>query len=265
MGAHTAAETRTHPKASCPIPDQPPAPGAVDTRPGEPPPSGAPLMSPMPQVLRTVDPELLWQALVEDSEARVGLTTLEGEVLWANDIARQRHAARLPRPLDGMNMYDLVPQPIAEEFRRAKEQCLSTGHPVTIETVIDGVQTHLTYRVVARGERPVFLVVARDAVQPLADHSDHPEHPYRTTSTRDLGRLSVLTRRELEILALIGEHLTSQQIADRLHRSVKTIEWHRVSIGRKLKVRSRTELAFLARRAGLTSPSEHFPPTGSTD
>jgi len=218
-------------------------------------------MSAMPECLRAVDPELLWQALVDDSEARVGLTTLDGEILWANDIARQRHATRVRRSLDGVNMYDLVPRAIAEEFRRAKEQCLQTGRPVTIETVIDGVQTHLTYRVVARGERPIFLVVARDAAQPLADH---PDHPCTTTRSRDLGVLSTLTRRELEILALIGEHMTSQEIAQRLCRSVKTIEWHRVSIGRKLQVRSRAELALLAQRAGLTPPPQQPAPNGTT-
>ena len=43
-----------------------------------------------------------------------------------------------------------------------------------------------------------------------------------------------LSPREAEVLRLIGEGLTTQQIAARLHRSVKTIEAHRSNLQRKL-------------------------------
>jgi len=69
--------------------------------------------------------------------------------------------------------------------------------------------------------------------------------------TRDaLGQL--LTPREREILGLIGDGMTSGQIAEHLSRSVKTVEWHRVSIGRKLGIKTRVGLTHLALRAGLS-------------
>ena len=68
----------------------------------------------------------------------------------------------------------------------------------------------------------------------------------------DLGPLSVLTERELEVLAFIGEGLPTAEIARRLHRSVRTIEWHRRSLGSKLKATNRVDLARIAIRAGLT-------------
>lgn len=47
-------------------------------------------------------------------------------------------------------------------------------------------------------------------------------------------RLDTLTDRELEVFARFGEGLTTRQIADLLHLSVKTVENHRASIKRKL-------------------------------
>jgi DNA-binding NarL/FixJ family response regulator len=69
----------------------------------------------------------------------------------------------------------------------------------------------------------------------------------------DRGHLSNLTQRELEILRLIGLGLSSADIAKRLDRSVKTVEWHRVSLGEKLSVANRVELARIAIAAGLVS------------
>ena len=66
-----------------------------------------------------------------------------------------------------------------------------------------------------------------------------------------LGPLDALSKRELEVLALIGHGKTTRQIGDALHRSVKTIENHRIALGRKLRKANRVELAILAREAGL--------------
>lgn len=50
------------------------------------------------------------------------------------------------------------------------------------------------------------------------------------------------TDREFEIFEYIGGGLTVRQIAEKLHRSVKTIEAHREHIKKKLKIDSTTEL-----------------------
>ncbi len=67
----------------------------------------------------------------------------------------------------------------------------------------------------------------------------------------DLGPLGSLTRRELEVFALIGRGFTTEQIASHLHRSKRTVQGHRVSLGRKLGVKTRGELTRLAAEAGL--------------
>jgi len=67
----------------------------------------------------------------------------------------------------------------------------------------------------------------------------------------DFGELSSLTAKELEVLALLGQGLRLKEIADVLHRSPKTIDNHRTSIGRKLKLADRVDLAQVAAEAGL--------------
>jgi DNA-binding NarL/FixJ family response regulator len=54
--------------------------------------------------------------------------------------------------------------------------------------------------------------------------------------------LEDLSDRELEVFTLIGEGLTTRQIAEKLHLSVKTIETHRAHIKEKLNLKNSTEL-----------------------
>lgn len=62
-----------------------------------------------------------------------------------------------------------------------------------------------------------------------------------------------LTPREREILILIAEGKSIIEIAHELHRSQKTIESHRLSLGRKLNASNRVELAKIAISSGLVS------------
>ena len=55
-----------------------------------------------------------------------------------------------------------------------------------------------------------------------------------------------------EVLQLIAEGKTSNQVAENLHVSTKTVETHRAQ--RKLKVKSVAELTKYAIREGLTTP-----------
>ncbi len=62
-----------------------------------------------------------------------------------------------------------------------------------------------------------------------------------------------LTNREREVLTLIAEDETNQEIANMLGISVKTVERHRENMMRKLNLHTRTELVKYAIRKGLIS------------
>lgn len=60
-----------------------------------------------------------------------------------------------------------------------------------------------------------------------------------------------LTQRELDILALIVEGYTNQQIADMLHIKIETVKTHTRHIITKMDVRDRTQAAVKALRKGV--------------
>ncbi|NEA06038.1 helix-turn-helix transcriptional regulator, partial [Streptomyces sp. SID10116] len=61
---------------------------------------------------------------------------------------------------------------------------------------------------------------------------------------------SVVSAREADVLALLGEHLSNAEIAARLFISVRTVESHVSSLLRKLEVPDRRALS---RRAAASS------------
>jgi len=65
--------------------------------------------------------------------------------------------------------------------------------------------------------------------------------------------ISALSAREREVLQLIAEGLSTRQIAERIHVSVKTVETHRQQIMKKLNAKSVAELTKIALREGLTA------------
>ncbi|MHB0869339.1 MAG: response regulator [Chloroflexota bacterium] len=60
-----------------------------------------------------------------------------------------------------------------------------------------------------------------------------------------------LTEREKEVLKLVAEGLSNQEIADRLSLSIKTVMGHRANLMDKLNIHSRVDLVKYAIRAGL--------------
>ncbi len=67
-------------------------------------------------------------------------------------------------------------------------------------------------------------------------------------------RSDQLTPRELEVLKLVAEGHTSQEIADTLCISIKTVHRHRASLLDKLKLRDRVDLTRYAIKRGLVEP-----------
>ena len=63
--------------------------------------------------------------------------------------------------------------------------------------------------------------------------------------------LSILSKREIQVLELVAKGLTSSEIGEKLGISPKTIYRHRDRIKNKLKIRSNSELVLFSIRTGL--------------
>lgn len=67
---------------------------------------------------------------------------------------------------------------------------------------------------------------------------------------------SFLSKRETEVLRMLAQGFTNQQVADALTLSVKTAETYRVRLTRKLGVKSRAELFRYAFEVGMVGPDQ---------
>jgi DNA-binding NarL/FixJ family response regulator len=65
-----------------------------------------------------------------------------------------------------------------------------------------------------------------------------------------------LTDREFEVFQLIGQGLSTREIAGQLHLSSKTVEVHRINIKQKLNLKTATELIRFAVRWVESAPNE---------
>ncbi len=76
----------------------------------------------------------------------------------------------------------------------------------------------------------------------------------RSSSEKENKSLELLTPRESEVLALLAEGYSNQQIADELVISKHTVARHRENLMRKLELHSRGDLVKYAIRKGLINP-----------
>jgi DNA-binding NarL/FixJ family response regulator len=100
-------------------------------------------------------------------------------------------------------------------------------------------------RVVARGDSLISPALTRRLIAEFASRAKAPRHP---------AELDVLTEREREVLALVGEGLSNDEIAGRLFMSPATARTHVSRAMTKLGARDRTQLVVLAYETGLVRP-----------
>jgi DNA-binding NarL/FixJ family response regulator len=79
-------------------------------------------------------------------------------------------------------------------------------------------------------------------------------------SPRDKAR-DLLSRRELQVLKLVAEGFTNQQIAGRIFVSVKSVETYRARVLSKLHLEDRAQMVRFAIDAGLLQPGAEVPRT----
>jgi len=199
----------------------------------------------------------IWDALINDTLTRVMVMDADARVLFANARAEAQCGGRSEGPsIVGRRLGEFLPPELASERLGMIERVLESGRPMLVRGMYDGVCIRTVYRRLPLDGPDAdygVLAIGRDVADLSSRDSDElADCEIIDSQVQDLGPLGVLTPRELTVLAMIGAGHTTAEIADRLHRSEKTVEWHRTGMARKLDVRNRVELARLAVRAGLT-------------
>ncbi len=196
-----------------------------------------------------------FQAFLADAGCAVVVCDAEGGIHYANRTALGLIGDPDDQSLIGKTLHEILPAQSADSrlalIRRALE-CEDSAPQVGLGAT-DGAWRRIVVRALDRSpksERALIVCAPLSESITMADLVG-PKQAFCETCV-DLGPLAVLTEREMQVLRLIGLGLSTQEIADRLHRSKKTIEWHRVSLGSKMQVTNRVELARMALHAGLT-------------
>lgn len=78
-----------------------------------------------------------------------------------------------------------------------------------------------------------------------------PEPTRQIVQLADASLVEPLSRRELEVLRLVGEGLSNKAIAERLHVTLQTVKFHTNQIYAKLQVSSRTQAIARAQSLGI--------------
>jgi DNA-binding CsgD family transcriptional regulator len=113
------------------------------------------------------------------------------------------------------------------------------------ELSLDSLRNALGEQAVAAGLQEGRTLSLREAITVATELAGPAERA--SASAESSGGL---TRRELEVLRLVAEQQTDQQIAEALFLSLRTVNWHVSSILAKLDRASRREAVVRARHAG---------------
>ncbi|MEA3471161.1 MAG: DNA-binding response regulator [Thermodesulfobacteriota bacterium] len=100
-------------------------------------------------------------------------------------------------------------------------------------------------RVVAAGEIWMDSKLVSRVFEEFSRYFSEAEGELKSPSPEDIDRLSLLTKRERELLGLVSRSLTNDEIAERLFISTETVKTHVRNIFEKLGSRNRVDATLL--------------------
>ena len=108
-------------------------------------------------------------------------------------------------------------------------------------------------RVVARGEFWLDAELTKRVFEEVIKEFKNKRDRLKPLTHLNTGKIEILSPREMEVLALISQSMTNEEIAERLFLSPKTVKTHLRNIFEKAGIRNRVEAALLyARHAQIS-------------
>jgi DNA-binding CsgD family transcriptional regulator len=173
----------------------------------------------------------------------------DGLVLYCNQQARQIYYGNNFNPV-GLTIEAIEGPEFAAERMPVIQQVIRTRRPVMLRHIRGGRWTEaVIWPMEPVPDRKARIIsVTRQGVDDARPDTDYA---VEDSGLVDLGPLDVLTRRELEVLTLVGHGTPLKSIAKELDVSRRTVERYRTDIARKLGISSIAEIAKLVQLAGL--------------
>lgn len=203
---------------------------------------------------RDGDHKVCWDVLQRHPFIGASMVDSSGAFHWANARAKMLYLGDASVNVRGKTIYDFFSKEWCDERVGLMRELDMTGKPAVLRHIRRGRSLMVSYNhaETPEGEPQRYLILISEAFDGAQNEVTIPEdYIVFDTGLMNLGPLDALSRREIEVLALISQGLTTDEIAKELSRSPKTIEAHRSSIARKLGVKNRVQLAEIAIKAAL--------------
>lgn len=207
---------------------------------------------------------VIWDALTADPAIGVAIITLDGTIEYANDRIGSMFLGARGADIVGKNLYELYPREWADERVAVFHRILESGRPAIMRHIRRGRQLQSTItrlEQVEGREQPRFLTITHEGEHEQPGEAERFE--VVESLIVDLGALSVLSKRELEVLAMMKQGLSREEIGRIMYISEHTVSKYRQSIGRKLGIAARDDLVRLAQQAGLEFKDAHLKRAGA--
>lgn len=198
-----------------------------------------------------------WMLLKSQPGVGILIIDIDGRVLFCNEQAQSIYYGDNFNPV-GKTIEEIEGPQFAAERMAVIREVITTRKPVMIRHIRGGRHTEAMIWPMqpVPEKKPRIISVTRQGIDIV-----EPGVEYRTVDSNlvDLGPLDVLTRRELEVLAMVGHGVPLKSIARELGVAQRTVERYRTDIARKLKINSIAEIARIVQTAGL-DVSDSFRP-----
>jgi len=208
----------------------------------------------------------LWQFFVEVGQLSVVVVNAEGRFAYVSPRCAVM-AGKSASEMVGKRVDEVMVGEIGIERMAIFERALRGARPLLVVEAMGGMpMLTLIYRACDADGRPIGVICLHHVGQATNDLPiDRSLFDIIEPRASEVSPLSKLTDREREVLRLIALGASQAQIAKSIHRTIKTVEWHRAALGRKLGVATRIELARIALQNGLVKVDEPYGMSGMVD
>lgn len=210
--------------------------------------------SPILGIIRSLPAEeILGELMTRMYAVSIMLWDRDGVILCANDVVARGFQCEAPEDVIGKSIKEFSPPEWAAERIKVARLSLESGLRITFLEILGGYRLRTLFRPMKLDGSESILVTIEQLTASDYEYACCKETNEMVIHANviDLGRLDVLSARELEVLALMGQGYRAKDIADKLHRSVSTIDNHRDKIGEKLGINDRGDLINMAKLAAL--------------